>query len=408
LTDLEKPPTGLPCSFAAPRTTPSNSDRGPAVHSHRPIRNAGTRPCLPASTLRISRPTRGTDTEHASLVEQTVTMQGSLAARLAASLASAFFMSSPGACVSRGDVELHAGIPSAEASAPQDARYNWPDSSGHVQSDGTPTSNPECYTFASGEGCSPSETCVEQNAPRYGVCVPQGSGEEGHPCDSSDGSGCISGLLCVKGVCRRGCTLYDDSLPCPGGDLYECIESGFFIGGCIPTCKSCPPSSYCFNNWDPESGLFRQQDAPTAYCMPSAGNLLEGEECALPSPGSIGDPCAPGLACTPNASTSSARCRRPCNPFVDDQRECPDGRVCRFSTPHACVPPDLPEVMGDMCPRERSEAVCADGTLCLASLDAPSYPPVCRPLCTRPTMDCPSEMVYCVLHDDWIYGACED
>jgi hypothetical protein len=151
-------------------------------------------------------------------------------------------------------------------------------------------------------------------------CFPAGRGGENDSCMdfvTAYNAGqldrtCMSGLMCVAGECRRGCTETSD---CRGDEA--CIGGGpTTMGFCGPSCTpfesgSCGPGQTCFPV-TPSEG----------YCRP-AGERDVFERC---EPGA--GQCADGLICVTYQATpgqEEARCQHMCNVAVAPAGA--DGRV---------------------------------------------------------------------------------
>jgi len=180
--------------------------------------------------------------------------------------------------------------------------------------------------------CEPGMMCVPviyPGAPSIGLCLVQGTQEEGDRCDEVPLKaewGCRPGLLCSAGFCGRPCRR-DASLACPDG--YTC-QSRSGKPSCLPSClrTGCLPEKRCI-----------QFDGELSVCATVHGRDCERQPCAE------GQQCRRVLGTRSRGREVNMWCSVPCDP--KDSRACPSGstcfdgyceRLCDEGIPGACAP----------------------------------------------------------------------
>lgn len=266
--------------------------------------------------------------------------------------------------------------------------------------------------------CQSPVDCRQVACPRNQTCDPSTGGclcgsevcAPGRFCSTAGTDKTCVDSLC-SGVTCVGATTCDpndglckcNSAVCTSGDSCQCDTAD---GGCAPTARSCKPSSACVGvscdggtNCDPTDGQCKCGGPGGPACgsaqICALGPPLQcqgGDQCGLPdggvkscasgtscdpedglckcggrggevcAPAVVGPPAEPGEVCV--STTSSIRCRRPCDPKAPD---CPSGEYCYFdssaATPVAyCSPNTGTQTEGQQ---------CTAATVCFTTAPAP-------------------------------------
>jgi hypothetical protein len=151
------------------------------------------------------------------------------------------------------------------------------------------------------------------NGPLVRSCELAGTAREGEPCSefaTQLSSACEAGLICNT-HCGRPCKL-EDSSSCAEG--FFCAEGSPEGPSCLPTCRgrACPEGQRCV--------AFR---GGLSVCA-----TLHGEDCEQVA-------CPQGQECrTAYVPGQPGRVKRECVTRCDEQRPCPQGRVCHAGNCH--------------------------------------------------------------------------
>jgi hypothetical protein len=225
-------------------------------------------------------------------------------------------------------------------------------------------------------GCPTGEECISVGGmDAFGVCGVRG--DEGDPCDFTQGQFCEDGLNCVGGECTAP-QIGGEDTPCGGlgqqcGEGLVCVFTGFGEGICRPTCGEGDPCdegevcvgggfgtpAACFEDCDLETSP-ECSDNVTYQCREPLGG---GDEACLPR---LGEP--PGDAQFGEACSRDVRCAEGlfCPRLQGGYctQTCGNDAACPSEPPGAtCVNLFLQGICAFTCPGG-SPSECPEGMAC--------------------------------------------